>query len=419
MNTILVIMDYKTSQKWLNQQHFAMDNFDLKKIKKIVKLANLKIEKLKTIHIVGSNGKGSTAVFIANILQEGKYKTGLYTSPHLVEPTERIQINNKKISTEDFAKLTTFFKKLLKKNNLKANYFEIITAIAIKYFLTQKIDFLVAEAGLGGRLDATNILPGIISVITPISLEHTQFLGETIEKISYEKAEIIKKKSIVIISKKNKGFKTIQKKAKEKKCEILSPTFKIKKSNKEEQIFDLLSPKKIEKLKIKMLGKYQCENASLAITTVIALQKKEIKISEKNIRKGLEKTIWRGRLQKIKEKPIVLLDSAHNSAGWKTLEDALSLFEYEKLFIVFGAMKDKRIISAKKILSKANHIFLTQSDSFRAETPEKLQKILGMGEVCNSEKIAITKALKLARKKDLVLITGSIYIIGKAYKIIS
>ena len=412
-------MDYNTSQKWLNQQHFAMDDFDLKKIKKIVKLANLQIEKLKTIHIVGSNGKGSTAVFIANILQEGKYKTGLYTSPHLVEPTERIQINNKKISTGDFAKLTTFFKKLLKKNNLKANYFEIMTAIAIKYFLTQKIDFLVAEAGLGGRLDATNILPGIISVITPISLEHTQFLGETIEKIAYEKAGIIKKKSIVIISKKNKGFKTIQKKTKEKKCEILSPLIKIKKYNKEEQIFDLLSPKKIEKLKIKMLGKYQCENASLALTTIIALQKKEIKISEKNIRKGLEKTVWRGRLQKIKEKPLVLLDSAHNPAGWKTLEDALSLFEYENLFIVFGTMKDKQIISAKKILSKANHVFLTRSDSFRSETPEKLQKIFGTGEIYDSEKIAITKALKLARKKDLILITGSIYIIGKAYKIIS
>ena len=412
-------MDYKNSKKWLNQQHFAMEDFDLKKIKKIVKLANLKIEKLKTIHLVGSNGKGSTAAFLANILQEEKYKTGLYTSPHLVEPTERMQINNKKISTQEFAKLTTYFKKLLKKNNLQANYFEIMTAIAIKYFLNQKIDFLVAEAGLGGRLDATNVLQGIISVITSISLEHTQFLGKTIEKIAYEKAGIIKKNSIVVISEKNKGFRTIFKNAKQKKCEMIFPKYKIKKSNKEEQIFDLIAPKKIENLKIKMIGKYQCENASLAITTAIALQKKGINISEKSMRKGLEKTFWRGRLQKIKENPLVLIDSAHNSAGWKTLENALSLFEYEKLFMVFGAMKDKQIISAKKILSKANQVFLTQSDSFRAEDPKKLQKILGLGEVCENEKIAITKALNSAGKKDLVLITGSIYIIGKAYKLVS
>ncbi|MAG18057.1 MAG: bifunctional folylpolyglutamate synthase/dihydrofolate synthase [Candidatus Diapherotrites archaeon] len=412
------IMNYKESKEWLYSLKFAMEGFKLDKTRKLAKLAKLDLTKLKTIHIAGSNGKGSTGAFIEFILKEQGYKTGFYTSPHLVEPIERMKINNKNISEKRFMQLTNYFRKLMAKNNFRANYFEVITVMAFKYFIEEKIDLLISEVGLGGRLDATNVLDGIISVITRISLEHTQYLGKNISKIAKEKAGIIKKRSTVIVAKNNPGLKQIQAKAKEQKSRIVYPNWIIKSSTNKGQEFELTKPEKILKLKIKMLGKHQCENAAIATATVISLRGRGFDVSEKSIRNGLRKAFWNARLEIVKRNPIVLLDAAHNPEGWKRLFESLKLFKYEKLIVVFGAMHDKDINVFRKYLRKINSLIITKSDSFRAEKPEKLKKKLEKGNIIVPEEKAIKQALTEAGKKDLVLITGSIYVVGKAFEIL-
>lgn len=407
-------MSYSESKEWFFSLRFAMKGFDLKKIKKLIKYSKIDIQKLKTIHIAGSNGKGSTSAFISSILTEQGYRTGLYTSPHLVEPTERIRINGEKISKKKFTQLTNYYKNLMKRNKFNANFFEVITVMAFNYFYDKKIDFLVAETGLGGRLDATNVLDGMVNVITNISLEHTQYLGNSISKIAGEKAGIIKKNSSVVVDKSNAGIKTIQKKAKEQNAQLYYPKFKIKKSNSVEQVFNLLKPKKLSNLKIKMIGSYQCENASLAATAALALGE-HYPVSDKAIVRGLSKTVWEGRIQKIKEKPLVILDSAHNKSGWEELFKTLKLFKFNKVFIVLGTMEDKDISFLKKKL-KNYKVFLTKIDFYRASEPKALRKKLGFGTVILEPGEALKTALKEASKKDLVLVTGSIFVVGKVFE---
>jgi len=394
-----------------------MKDFDPTTTKRILKIAKVKTEKIKAVHIAGSNGKGSTTAFISKILIEEGYKTGTYTSPHLVESTERMRINNKKISKKKFAELASYFKELCEKNKIKANYFEITTAMALKYFYDEKTEIAVIEVGLGGRLDATNVLNGLVCVITSISMEHSQYLGKTLSKIAFEKAGIIKRNSKVIVSEKNKGIKTIEKKAHKEKAELLKVKNKIIKSTIEEQEFDIVSPAKINNIKIKLIGKHQCENASLAVSACIALRKKGFKVSEKSIRTGLLKTQVKGRLEIISKKPLIIADCAHNPDGWKKLFDALEQFKLKKIIAVVGAMHDKDVKELGNLLKKINaKTIITKSDSFRAEEPEKLKQKIGFGIIAKSEEDAIKKATKLAGKNGTILITGSIYIVGKAYK---
>ena len=407
-------MGYSESKEWLFSLRFAMKGFDLRKTKKLIKYSKIDMQKLKTIHIAGSNGKGSTSAFIANILAKQGYKTGLYTSPHLVEPTERIRINGLKISKKKFTQLTNYYRNLMSRKKLNANFFEVITVIAFKYFYDKKVDFLVAETGMGGRLDATNVLDGIVNVITNISLEHTQYLGNSISKIAGEKAGIIKKNSGVVINKSNLGVKAVQKKAKEQHARVYYPEFKIKKSSEKEQVFDLLKPEKISNLKIKMIGSYQCENASLAATAALAL-KEHYPVSNNAIKKGLLKTDWKGRIQKVKENPLVILDSAHNKSGWEALFKTLKFFKFKKMFIVLGTMEDKDISYLKKKLKK-HRVFLTKIDFYRASHPKKLRKKLGFGTIIQEPGEALKTALKEASEKDLVLVTGSIFVVGKIFE---
>ena len=404
-------MSYSQSKEWLFSLTIAMKDFDLKKIKKLIKYSKIDTQKLKTIHVAGSNGKGSTSAFISKILTEQGYKTALYTSPHLVEPTERIRINGEKMSKIKFTQLTNYYKNLMKKKKINANFFEVITAIAFNYFYDAKVDFLVAETGMGGRLDATNVLDGIVNVITNISLEHTQYLGKTIPKITGEKAGIIKKNSSVVVAKSNSGVKTIQKKAKEQNAQVFYPNFKIKKSSNKEQIFNLLKPEKMSNLKIKMIGSYQCENAALAVTASLALRE-HYPVSDKAIKNGLLKTVWKGRIQKIKEKPLVILDSAHNKSGWEELFKSLKFFKFEKVLVVLGTMEDKDI-GFLKIKLKNKKVFLTKVDFHRASEPKALRKKLGFGTVIHEPGEALKAALKEASKQDLVLVTGSIFVVGK------
>ncbi len=409
-------MDYNESVQWLLGLGQSMSGYDLAKIKELASASALNFGKLKAIHVAGSNGKGSTCAFISQVLIEAGYKVGLYTSPNLVEPTERIRIDGKNISERKFAALAQRYRKLIEEKSLSASYFEVNTAMALRHFLDEKVDFAVIEVGMGGRLDATNIITPLVSVITSISLEHTQYLGSTITKIAAEKAGIIKIGVPVVASRGNAGINVIEKTARGKNAKLVAPRFRIISSGSKGQELDLLAPQKITGLKLKMLGSYQCENAALATGAIITLQKSGFEIPQKALRSGLEKTLWRGRLEMLRQKPGVLLDAAHNPDGWKKLGQALEVFPRKKLIVVFGAMKDKDIAKAKGFLSRAYRVLLAKPDVERAEEPENLAKILGKGNICASVGEAIESALAAAGKNDLVLVTGSLYVVGEAYR---
>jgi dihydrofolate synthase/folylpolyglutamate synthase len=409
-------MNYKQSKEWLKSLKMAMKGFNLETIKLLCKIAKIKPEKFKTIHVAGSNGKGSTCQFISTILIQSGYKTGFYSSPHLVEPTERIKINGKDISKKEFSKLARKVKKIIDSNKIKPNYFEAITLMAFIYFEKQKIDYLVAEVGMGGRLDATNVLKGIVCAITSISLEHTQYLGNTIEKIALEKAGIIKKDSIVVVGKNNLGLKTILQKAKNNNCKVFVVEWKKVKSNLSGNEFSLEKPVKIKGLKTKLIGSYQIENAAIATACAIALREKGAKIPVKAIRAGLKKTFWPGRIQVIMKKPKVIIDASHNPDGWKKLFESIKMFKFKKLTMVFGVLDDKDIKSSIPKIKKADNLILTKPDSNRAKNPFELRQEIGFGLVEPNPKKAIISALKKTDKKSLLLITGSIYLIGYAKK---
>ena len=274
-------------------------------------------QQYKSIHIAGTNGKGSTAAFLAQILIEAGYKVGLYTSPHLIQFNERIKINGKDISELDLINLIAVIKEKAEKNNLQLTFFEFTTALAFFYFAQQKIDVAVVETGMGGRLDVTNVIQPEVTIITNISLDHQQYLGETKEEIAAEKSGIIKDKAIVVTVEEDKEvLKIIEKKCMEKNAGLfLSDKAWPQEASLERQIFTV----KGQEYTIHLLGEHQLQNAALAIKAASLLAERGLLISSYNIQEGFKKAYWPGRLEIICNEPLVLVDCAHNLAGMQEL----------------------------------------------------------------------------------------------------
>lgn len=362
----------------------------------------------KSIHITGTNGKGSVANFIASILSEAGYKVGLYTSPHLLEVTERIVLSGKPISKRKFASLITSLiptiEKRVEETGVPLTYFEVLTAAALVYFAKEKIDILVAEVGMGGRLDATNILKPLVCVITPISLEHTQYLGNTLASIAGEKCGIIKKGSIVVSSPQRREVAQVIKEECKKKEVILYWASRGRKFLYNE-------------LKLPVSGEFQRENADLAIGATKALSSFGFRIKKESIRRGLLKTKIFGRVQIFSKKPLIIYDVGHNPAAVKTLCKSLtSLFPYKKYIFIYGCLEGKDSRGIIKIITPlVKLLILTKPKSKRAREPEDLFRIAK--EFSKEEKIKIIAnpktALRFAlehRKKEPICIFGSFYL---------
>lgn len=402
-------MNFVQAENFLNSLDYKLEGFDLKQINQLIELAELKPEKLKTVHIAGTNGKGSTVAFISSILREQGYKIGSYYSPHLLTVRERIRINNKAISEKNFTKLVEWFKPFVEGMKRKPSYFELLTAMAIKHFIDKGVDWVVAETGLGGRLDATNVLKGRVCVFTDISLEHTQFLGHTIDRIATEKAGIIKNNSTVIVGNQNKGIAVIKKIAKEKKGKVISPEYETVKSDSSGNTFNLISPKKIKNLKTGLLGNFQMENAALAASACLS-----IKATERAIREGLLKAEVAGRMHAIREEPLIILDSAHNPDAIKRLMENLRMFKYKKLIVVFGVLADKDVSGIVGNL-KYETLIATAPKCERAMQAEKVNEIAnGKATVVESVALALSLAEKIASENDLILVCGSNYVVAEA-----
>lgn len=375
----------------------------------------------KTIHIAGTNGKGSCSHSLASILQEAGYKVGLYTSPHLVDFRERIRVNGQCISKERVVKFVEDERKFFEP--LHPSFFELTTALAFKYFDEQKVDIAIIEVGLGGRLDCTNIISPILSIITNISFDHTQFLGDTLAKIAAEKAGIIKKGVPVIIGEANEETRPVfQSKANEVNSDIVFAE--------DNAIVTSSSPmadggrrynlSNNSTLIGELSGDYQERNMNTILCACNILKQMNIIKNDDVIAKGLtnicKNTGLLGRWQTIQNNPTVVCDTGHNVGGWNYLAPQIKRQQYNQLRIVFGMVDDKDINSVMYLLPKNAIYYWTQAESKRAIKAERVAEIAIKhdlrGEIFDNIEVAYTKALQDSNKDDFVFVGGSSYIVA-------
>jgi len=387
----------------MNYNQILKELYSLESVKFKQTLANMRLllkklnnpeKKLKCIHVAGTNGKGSVCAMISSILQEAGYKVGMYTSPHLKRFNERIRINNKLITDKDIVK----YYLRVKKHVTDQTFFEMTTAMAFLYFKEKNVDFAVLETGLGGRLDTTNVITPLISIITNIGLEHTEYLGNTIEKIAQEKAGIIKENIPVVTAAEGIALATIKNASNNKNSKLIIINNKIIKNYKN--------------IKLNLKGVFQIENAAIAAKTIEILKNNsKIIINKKNIINGLKNAKWPGRFQFIAKN--ILVDSAHNPSGFKTLIKELKNLNYDKLILVTGFSDDKDIKNISKII-KADKVIITKSGNFKAAEPKTIKRHFNKNSIIiKNPKNALNYAKKIASKKDLILITGSIFLVGE------
>lgn len=359
---------------------------------------------LKCIHVAGTNGKGSTSHMLASIFQEAGYQVGLYTSPHLKDFRERIKINGNEISEEFVTKFVHQHRTFFENNNL--SFFEMSVGLAFEYFRAQQVDLAIIEVGMGGRLDSTNIINPIISVITNIGLDHVQFLGNTLELIANEKAGIIKSNVPVVIGEYTTETKTIFKsKALEHQSEIHFASDVIK-----------------EDYPSVLLGNYQIYNKKTVLKTVRVLQSiGEFKINEEHIKSGflhvIENTGLKGRWQQIQESPKVICDTAHNSDGLKIVLKQVLQQEYNHLHIVLGVVNDKKLNTILPLFPiNATYYFCKPNIPRGLEAPILQEKALVnklIGEVYSSVSEAYRIAKKNANAEDFIFVGGSTFVVAE------
>ncbi len=427
-------MNYQEALEYINDKNKLGSKLGLDSIGKLLDLLGNPEKNLKYIHVGGTNGKGSTSSYISNILETGGYKVGLFTSPYIEKINESIRINNLDIPDEVFGRLTKIIKDkidiMVRKGLDHPTSFEIITVMGFMYFYEEKVDFCILEVGLGGRFDATNIIPTpLATVFTTIDYDHIDILGSTLREIAYQKAGIIKENSIVISYPQEKeALEIIMQVSREKKSELhICPmeNISIKELVSHGGSFDFhYGDFHMEDIKISMVGEYQVYNATLAMMVILILKEKGlVELSPEHIREGINNTRWAGRLEIIGSDPTFLIDGAHNLQGVSQLKKALSLFEYNRLILGLGILRDKDISHMVRELGPmADKIVVTEPNMVRKLDGEILgREISKYNENVIIEKDikrAIEKTFELAEKDDLIVFCGSLYLIGEVRKII-
>lgn len=406
---------YNSAIKILQSQGKFYINPELVRIEKILNLIGNPQNKINVIHVAGTNGKGSVCAIIANILKQAGYKTALYTSPHLKDYTERIQINNKPISKNDFAKYIKEICEIEEKNKINLTEFELLTAVAFKYFYDNKIDIAIIETGMGGRFDATNTVKNpLLEIITSISFDHIDRLGNTIEKIAYEKAGIIKQNSCVVISKDNNGYEIIKKIATEKNANVISENINIEIKYKNEQNIAIINGKSYN---FALLGTYQKENLALVFQAINYLNKTKFKIDENAIINGLSTVKWKARLQYIKEKNL-LIDGAHNPAAAAELKKSLDIyFKNQKKFFIYSTINTKDYIEISKLLFNPDDI-IYYLDFHHKNAVSVEEFIKNVPYLKNVKSVKMQNITELLKEDNLKILTGSLYMIGEFFSAI-
>lgn len=409
-------MLYSDATDWLFNQFPSYQSIgvkaykpDLHNIKNICSTLNISIDRIPKIHVAGTNGKGSTCNMLASILMESGYKTGLFTSPHINDFRERISINNILIPEQNVIDFVNLIQSV--EWSTQPSFFEISFALALFHFNSENCDVCIIETGLGGRLDATNIITPILSIITNISLDHTDILGETIEEIAYEKAGIIKSHIPVIIGEYQE--KTL-------------PIF-IQKANELDTKIYKAWENDISTNQLYFKANYQIKNEKTVRTAIKTLINLGYKITEKTIDNGLNNllfnTPFKGRLQVISSKPMVMLDVAHNEAGINELIKNITLTKSGRLHIIYGASKDKKIENILSIFPIDAKIYFCAFSNERSFTIDLFKKsIESKYPITNyfpSIKDAYNIILQSVNTEDTILITGSFFLISDFFKFFS
>lgn len=391
-------------------------------------------KRLKTIHVGGTNGKGSTAAILSSVLQKAGYKTGLYTSPHLKDIRERFRINNIPISKDRFSFLIDTIKKHTEESGILPTFFEFTTALVLQYFAEEGVDIAVMEVGMGGRLDATNIIVPLITIITNIDYDHTEHLGTNLEEIAGEKCGIIKKGIPVVTSETKKNILSIIEDSAAKAGTVtyifgrdfntvpitLTPSYsEFSYYGKRWSEFLIKSP---------LAGKHQMFNLGAALYAIELLMQKGFEVTDEQLFRGVENTLWPGRLETISLNPHVIVDGAHNHSGTIALRRFLAdiLVKEEgkgKIIIVFGVLKDKDVSKMiEELLPYSSELIITSPDTERGLPVENLRTIVEQysitPHIARTLSEALSHAYNIASSSDTIIVTGSLYMVGEARDLI-
>lgn len=420
-------MNYTQTTDYLFSRHAGGMKLGLDNILALLNRLDHPEYSFPAVHIAGTNGKGSTAAITESILRHAGYKTGLYTSPHLVDMCERIQVCGRQISQDEVVNYTKAIKPFA--DEVNATFFEILTAMAYCYFQDKRIDIAVIETGLGGRLDATKTANSIISIITNIDLEHTNILGDTLEKIAFEKAGILHPNVPCILGSDNLS---VQQFFREYCKNHQVPLYIVKdnidlivlKSDLTGNEFTLKTSKQIyPNLQMSLPALHQIDNAVTSLITIEQLQDQGYNISENALRNGLKMARWDGRLQVLQNHPLILVDSAHNLMGIQSLTQMLKIYLGNKrIILIFGLLKDKNYTAmAETIVPIADEIMLTEPKNDRALSVDILSKL-----TCFNNKTlyinpdiekAFNQTLSRIKMDDCLCVTGSLYLIGEVLRL--
>lgn len=392
----------------------------------------------KMIHITGTNGKGSVAAMMTSVLANTNLKIGRFTSPHLLDYTERIYLGGKDISQEDFAKAATAVfaaqDKIVAEGGEALTEFELLTAMAFWHFRENKADYAIMEVGMGGRFDATNVVTPVVSVITNVALDHMEYLGNTLQEIAKEKAGIIKEGVPVVTAAQHVALKEIKKDAHNKKARIYfyGRDFEIDTRNRWQQGQVVVvkrkdMPKELEKsmLFVPFVGAHQAVNAAVAAMALTIVMKEDDRVNENDLREGLARARWQGRFEihSIDGKTVVL-DGAHNEAGAEALQEALAeQYPDKRRILVFSSLQDKTTETIIQMLvRKGDKVYACAAPTPRTRTPKEIREMIDRqkikaehGEAKNVAD-ALEKAVKEAKETDIILVCGSLYILGDAIR---
>jgi dihydrofolate synthase/folylpolyglutamate synthase len=427
-------MNYEEAIRYITETAKFGSNYGLERTEKLLELLGSPHKKLKAIHIAGTNGKGSTTSMVTSILMEAGYKVGMYTSPYIEEFEERIQIDKKNISKTDLAKVVSEVK-LAVDEVINLGYdspteFEIITAAMFKHFYDEAVDYAVVEVGLGGRLDSTNVVTPILSVITSISYDHMNILGDTLSDIACEKAGIIKDNiPVVSYPQVEEAMEVIETVAAERNSilyrvephwtKLINPK---EKDNSQGILIE--TDKESYELKLSLLGKHQLLNCAVAIKAIEVLEDMGVEITKGHIIRALSKVRWSGRMEVMNTSPLVVIDGAHNIDGvTKLIESVNTYFDYNKVKVIVGILGDKQVDSMLEAISKiADSAIVTPPHNDRAESTRVIKELLDSkgvaSEIIEDYEQSFKKALETSNKDDLILVCGSLYMIGDMRSVI-
>lgn len=423
-------MDYADCITYLEQETQMGTKPTLERMKALLELMGNPQKKLSCIHVAGTNGKGSAVAMLSSVLQANGYQVGMYTSPHLLYYNERIQINHNPISDTDFAKYITQIKSYSAQMAEQPTLFEILTAAAFSYFADCNIDLVVLEVGLGGRYDATNVIEQpLLSLIMSISFDHTAFLGNTLAQIAYEKCGIIKKNCPVLLyPQQNEVYQIAKEIAKQQSAPFYyeqESIVNIQSMEIEKTIFSIQNHMiHHNQVVLPLLGTYQIQNCITVLNACAILQKNGLSLSQSAILEGIAHTKWAGRMELIQQKPLLLLDGAHNVDGITKLAETLPRYiKNKKITLLLGILQDKAFETMiEKILPLVHQTVCTETRSHRKTDVSILKNIASKYQKPVFAEPDVEKAFAIAKqiteKQDIILCCGSLYLVGAMHGIL-